>query len=401
MSPLAFLFAVLLTTATAASCPTAVTFAIGSYTGQSWLPSSAGAGVTLARLTKGMLNTTAVLPVATSGRNPSYVAATASSLYLANENGPGSVTRVLFSEKAPYIKSTHVRAKSDGTTHVSYMDGRKASPILRHIFAANYNGAVSSFIKTPSNMLSLAAVWKVPERYASRVRNPDAGLSDRFDAPHPHQCMPFKRGIVVPDLGSDIVWYLHVSKRTGALTRISATLMTPGDGPRHAAVHAPSSTVYVVNELSVSISMLQLGCGDKSPGQLGLCSTRPLLDPSTDKQGAAAAAIRVSGDGKFVYASVRYPGEIQGKIVGFKLNAKSGNIVEKVGEFSSEGVHPRDFYVVDKVFDGYQCRSFVAVVNRDTDDLVLIERDMNTGTLGDVRHRMAVTTPTSVIMLNK
>lgn len=88
-----------------------------------------------------------------------------------------------------------------------------------------------------------------------------------------------------------------------------------------------------------------------------------------------------------------------GKIVGFKLDSK-GDIVSKIGEWSSYGVHPRDFIIVERVRVGGMCKSFLAITNRDSDNLVLVERDVATGLLltANQRFTYAINTPTSVLL---
>lgn len=90
-----------------------------------------------------------------------------------------------------------------------------------------------------------------------------------------------------------------------------------------------------------------------------------------------------------MYVSVRYV-DVKGAIVGFKLDAK-GDVGRRIGVWSSEGVHPRDFYLLEG------CASVVAIVNRDSNNLVLVRRDRMTGMLGERVAAVRVLTPTSVV----
>ena len=53
-------------------CPSKVTLTTGVYTGQPWLPSACGLGVTLAELTTGTLRTGRVIPKTINGVNPTH-----------------------------------------------------------------------------------------------------------------------------------------------------------------------------------------------------------------------------------------------------------------------------------------------------------------------------------------
>lgn len=244
----------------------------------------------------------------------------------------------------------------------------------------------------------------LPSELASQPSNPE--LSDKKqDMPRPHMVLPYKRGVIVPDMRSDLVFYLSVDTRTGKLAEIERIKMRPGDGPRHAEKHQ-SGTLYVIHKFSASITVLKEGmCGSTG---LGVCTRIRILDEPVES--GFAAAIRISEDQRFLYASVRLDGrEIVdgkrqltttfGKIAAFELDS-NGMIIRKVGEWSSEGIRPRDFFLVDRVKVGRKCRNFVAIVNRYSDHLVLVRRNKKTGALvGGIAFEERVDTPTSVLPL--
>eukprot|EP00171_Calliarthron_tuberculosum_P017687 IDg17687t1 len=165
--------------------------------------------------------------------------------------------------------------------------------------------------------------------------------------------------------------------------------MRKGDGPRH-AVRAPKGSVYVINELSNTIARVA-GC---SSG-LRICEHVQLLDGrNKSSSGFSSAAVRVTADGRFLYASVRPRSPALGYIIGFALRA-DGAILRRIGIWSSQGVHPRDFIIIERAPD---CASYIAVANRDSNHIVLIARNRVTGALGSrAVYTFPVRTPVTVL----
>lgn len=381
-----------------AFCPKKVLLAVGTYTGQVWLPSAAGEGLIMLSFTNKTLSTVAKLTSSIVGENPSYVVASHPHFYCTNENAPeGALVQVSFQSDAPFIRSVSVPTGTAGTTHVSVLINNEPYQldleVRRIILTANYDGSVSSFVKSRGS-LKLADVFMVPTELAANLRNDS--LSDQQGAPHPHMVLPYEDGVIVPDLGSDLVWYLRVSRKTGKLSEVSRLSLAPGDGPRHAILQKQSGTIYVVNEISLTMVVLRpFTCGRDG---ISVCDRHNLLDDESMVEGASAAAVRVTRNGQFLYASVRFPDETLGKIVGFSLDPVTGDVTGKLGEWSSHGVHPRDFNIIENAQEDMDCVSFITIVNRDSDNIVLVKRDPLTGMLSDEpSYETFVKTPTSVV----
>lgn len=261
------------------------------------------------------------------------------------------------------------------------------------VVAPSVDGAsVHTFRNTKRRFVSID-VYRVPPRLASMQRFPGMSLSTRQMTPHPHMTHPYGRGVLVPDLGSDVVHYLSVSRR-GAMRLVQRVKLRAGDGPRHAATHHASRVVYVVNELSRTIVSL---CPTKRR-RLRVCGRVKIMRKDRD---GIAAAIRVSADGRFLYATVRTETkEIQrhGVIAAFALS-RAGRISTRVGQWSTRGVHPRDFYLVENMRVHGQCRSYAAIANRDSDNVVFLRRDSRSGKLGKRELVLRVHSPSSVLPL--
>lgn len=366
------------------SCPSSLTLVVGTYTYQSWLPTSAGVGVTLAEFRRGSLRTNCVLRNdTTSGENPSYCArGRGRSLYCVNENENGTLRHM---SPACYsgglcasTRSSSTPTGAGGSTHVAVLPRRRDG--RERVVVANYGGAVTSFVRDG-------------DEYETFKYTVDPSLASfktgQQSEPHPHMALPLYDGsVLVPDLGSDRVWRFDFAN-DGKLSVRDVLKMRLGDGPRHAAAGA-GRNLYVVNELTNTVVRVR-GC---SGYDLVECERKSMRD--VPPNGAAAAAIRVSADYRFLYASTRLPGTENGKITVFKLGT-DGSIGDRIGVYSTGGVHPRDFYIIEKAPD---CKSYVAVVNRDSDNLLLFERDTKYGNIKpNVAFSLDVKTPTNVFVL--
>ncbi|PXF49931.1 6-phosphogluconolactonase [Gracilariopsis chorda] len=369
------------------NCSRQLNIAVGSYTGQPWLPTSAGDGVSLFKYYDDHIALLSVLSPSVVSRNPSYLAVDEESIYAANENPDGTESRVLSMPQPPFVSRVLFMTNGSAPTHIT-----KFSHEI--IAVANFGGAVSTLRSGRGNMTQLDS-YEIPASFASSRRTPS--LSDnywQFEEPHPHMVLPYRNGLLVPDLGSDMRRFFSVSRQTGRLSVSSRIEFEAGDGPRHAALHPGSETIYVLNEISLSIVTVR---NNKCGSSLAVCSRHKLFSYYVKKD-VSAAAIRVSDDGRFLYASVRFPDTELGEIVGYRLDSRTGDIQAKIGVWSSFGVHARDFYVIEKAVYRHSCVSIIAIVNRDTDNLVLVERDRGSGMLRrSPTFSVNVTTPTSVI----
>ena len=129
---------------------------------------------------------------------------------------------------------------------------------------------------------------------------PNAG---RQEKPHPHQAVvaPDNRRIWIVDLGTDQAMIYDFDAQTGAVkpSQPAYAAATPGSGPRHLAFGRKGQVVYVVNELSSTVTVFQGGRG--RPGAIQTLSTLP-----ADYKGKSTGAeVVVSPDGRFVFASNR------------------------------------------------------------------------------------------------
>ena len=90
------------------------------------------------------------------------------------------------------------------------------------------------------------------------------------------------------------------------------------------------------------------------------------------------AAIRISSDGRFLYASNRGHNSIAVYAV-----SENGEAIERIQLISTEGDIPRDF-------DLDPSEDFIVVANQDSDNLTLYRRNQETGLLEMIQKDVAV-----------
>ncbi len=128
------------------------------------------------------------------------------------------------------------------------------------------------------------------------------GPHARQDAPHAHAVVfdPSGKYLAGADLGTD--WVKTFEYADGKLVEVSSVQVAAGSGPRHLAFHPAGDILYVISELTATITSFAF---DPASGKLGdklqTISTVPQNFPA-DK---STAEILVHPSGKFLYGSNR------------------------------------------------------------------------------------------------
>ncbi len=183
----------------------------------------------------------------------------------------------------------------------------------------------------------------------------------RQEAAHAHwagwsQLADKSTGVYVVDLGIDkIMWYPQNKKGELAEGQVAFNA-APGDGPRHLAIHPKKPWVYVLNELSNTLSFTQ----QDSKGHLTEVQKASTL-PADFKGKNTAAHIVISANGKHIYTSNR--GD-ENSISVFNI-ADDGRLT-LAQTISSQGKVPRFFLLLEdekKMLVANQESDNVAVMN--------------------------------------
>ncbi|HCM90042.1 MULTISPECIES: lactonase family protein [Vagococcus] len=224
------------------------------------------------------------------------------------------------------------------------------------VYGANYHkGLLTSYTINEDGALTLA----------DHIQHEGDGPHENQNGPHAHysDLTPDAR-LVACDLGNDTVYTYDVSSE-GKLTEVSKFKAKPGTGPRHLVFHPNNQVAYLFGELSSEVIVLSYDENTGSFTEKQVISTLP--EGFSDFNGGAA--IRISQDGHFLYASNRG----HNSLAVYKIS-EDGLTIELIQLISVEGDFPRDFDITPD-------QNFIVLANQNTDNLTLFERNEVTGEL--------------------
>lgn len=233
------------------------------------------------------------------------------------------------------------------------------------IYSGNYHTAVINVFRMNRDG-SLSQTDHVTHRGST-------GPKTEQDSPHVHYCdlTPDNR-LVVCDHGMDLTFVYDISV-TGKLSEVSRYQSKAGFAPRHIVFHSNGQIAYLLGELESAIEVLKYDANTAKFTHLQTISTVP-----SDWDGQkSAAAIHITNDGKFVYASNRGRNTID------VFRVESDFRLSFVQSISTTGVFPRDFELSED--EGY-----LIAANQETDNLTLYMRNALNGELTLVQKDIAV-----------
>ncbi|MNQ63856.1 6-phosphogluconolactonase [compost metagenome] len=333
----------------------------------------------------GQLNATPLQVVKSS--NPSWLTVSSDQrqLFVVNENGPGQadpVGRVSSFSIEPKTRQlsliNQVQSLGNEPTHSSLSaDGQ-------YLFVSNYSVAEDpggSLAVLPVNAEGrLEPVVQLSSHPASRV-NPERQMSAHV---HSTVSSPDGQYVFSSDLGADKVFVYRYDPKANpqrplkAATPASVSLPA-GSGPRHLLFSGDGKHAYLTLEMSAQVAVF-----DYQAGQL---TQRQLVDLAAGQPAArkAAAALHASTDGKFLYVSNRGTAN---ELLVFAIDPLSGEL-KALQRRAADGDHPREFSLDPS-------GRFVLVANQKSNQVVVIERDVNTGLLGKTVQKVPFDAPSDI-----
>lgn len=267
-----------------------------------------------------------------------------------SENDEGGLVSLVKQDDGTFERKAAVMSEGAAPCYVAY-DGKR-----QFVYTSNYhNGDVAVYKTDAEGNLELA----------DSVAHSGSSVHENQDAPHAHysDLTPDGKFMVACDLGTDKVYTYEVSDE-GKLNEVAQLEVAPGTGPRHLVFHPTLDIAYLFGELSSDALVLDY---DSETGEFSVIQTISTI-PEDHTSFNGGAAIRISSDGKFVYASNRG----HDSLVIYETT-EDGKLT-LVGYTSTEGETPRDFNLDPS-------EKFVVVGHQDTDNLTLFERNAEDGTL--------------------
>lgn len=255
------------------------------------------------------------------------------------------------------------KKEKDAYTHVDTYLAEGAPPCYvaydetrARVYSANYHkGEVSVFSVNDQGELALL----------DTATHSGKSVHENQQSPHAHyfDLTPDHQFLIACDLGTDEVITYKLTDED-KLDEVDVISVEPGTGPRHIVFHPSEKYAYVFGELSSEVLAFTY---NKNTGTLSHLQTLPSI-PNKHTSFNGGAAIRLSADGKFLYASNRGHDSL------VIYSVKEDGTLELVDYVSTEGEVPRDFNLDPS-------DSFVVVGHQDSDNLTLFERNKEDGTL--------------------
>ena len=193
------------------------------------------------------------------------------------------------------------------------------------------------------------------------------------------------RFLYAVDLGTDEI--LAFDSMNDNFIPVVAAKLATGDGPRHLAFHPSKPWVYVLNELTNSITVFEQNI---ITGKLALKqSVSALLQRSKkDKtKNNASSAIKISNDGKFIYAGVRGINEI----AVFAIN--TNGTTKLIQSHSALGNWPRDITLSPT-------QKHLLIANQKSSTITVLKRNIETGLLSSTDMTVDISTPSYIGVFN-
>jgi 6-phosphogluconolactonase len=252
-------------------------------------------------------------------------------------------------------------------TLVNQQPSEGANPCHITIDSAGRNALVANYTSGTVAVLPIARDGGLGPASAVRRRSGSGPVRARQEGPHAHQIVLDASGrfAIWTDLGTDRVLVDRYTAGAGTLepNEPDGVGIQPGSGPRHLAWHPAGRVLYLLNELSSTVSALRF---DASRAALEVFQTVPARSAGASGQNTAAE-IAVSLDGRFLYTSNRGDDDI----AVFAIDGASGGLTP-VAHVPTGGRTPRSFAIDPS-------GRWLVVANQGSSSIVVFRLDSATG----------------------
>jgi 6-phosphogluconolactonase len=302
-------------------------------------------------------------------------------LYAANESG-----------KASTISAFSIDSKTGKLAFLNKLPALGEDPCYlsfdqtgKYLLVANYtSGSIVVFPIQPDGSLGEHTAFET-----------DAGTpgpnQKRQTAAHAHWIEPsgHNQFVYVADLGLDRVLFYKFDASKGTLapgnpTDPSSAAVTPGAGPRHVAFGTGRKFMYVLAELTSTVTVFA------NEGHEKFQSVQEISALPQDFSGRNdAAEIAISPDGKFLYTSNRG----RDSVVVFSIDPTKGTL-RKVEDVPTGGKEPRNF-VIDPT--GH----YLLAENQNSNTIVEFAIDPSTGKLTQTGEVIQTPSPICIAFLRE
>ena len=304
--------------------------------------------------------------------NPSYLCLSDNDkfVYAVNENGKnGEVSSFTFEPKLG--KLVFLNKQPSNGADPCYVAVDKDQ---KNIFVANYSSGSLAVLPVNKDG-SLSPVSQLIQDEGHGVNK------ERQEGPHVHMAAfsPDEKYLFYNDLGTDKVNVMRYhAPRPQPLTPATPPFVkiADGEGPRHIVFSDDKKHAYLVTEMGSAVHVF-----DYDKGKLKEKQSITLLRDGF-KGLTAGAAVHISPDGRFLYASNRLE---TNEISVFAIDPDNGKLIFVQRE-PSYGKNPRDF-AIDPT------GNFMVVANQDSDSIFVYRIDKSNGKISRINSNIEIGNP--------
>ncbi len=235
-----------------------------------------------------------------------------SHLYAVATSDQGPCVAAYKIEKNGRLTLLNTEAIGDGGgAHIS------VHPSGKFLLTAQYGGGSVA-------LFPLAKDGKVQLRAQLVEHEGGSGIvGTRQNAPHPHWTgySPDGRFAFVPDLGLDKIAIYKVDANAPSIVTHGFAESVPGGGPRHMRFSVDGKFIYLLNELSLSVTTFRY---DAKNGTTKRLTTTPALGERDKSEEVfnSSSEILVHPNGKFVYSANRG----DDTVTAYQANPRTGKL---------------------------------------------------------------------------
>jgi len=244
------------------------------------------------------------------------------------------------------------------------------------LFVANYrDGKIASLAIREDG--GLEASQSVHQHEGSSVL-------PRQQGPHPHSIYPSpnNRRVFVPDLGLDKVIVYRFNPDDASLTPETEIALPPGSGPRHMNFASDGRHAYVLNEIGLSVAVIDLR-------ELTVTQSIPTVEETEEPLRQQASEIRVHPSGQFVYAANRGQGADSIAVFRAAIGHNNKGTLERVQIVPAEVRIPRSFQLDPT-------GRWLLVGGQGSGEIAIFSIDQITGELTFTGEKVPVPSPVSI-----
>lgn len=190
-------------------------------------------------------------------------------------------------------------------------------PSGNFLLTAQYGGGSVALFPLASDGRVKARAQLIEHKGGSGV------VASRQDKPHPHWTgySPDGRFAFVPDLGLDQIVIYRVDASAPSISAHGHAQSVPGGGPRHMRFSVDGKFIYLLNELSLSVTTFGY---DATNGTTKKLTTTPALSDETKAEEIfnSSSEILVHPNGRFVYSANRG----DDTVTAYQANPRTGKL---------------------------------------------------------------------------